>query len=66
MDAHCTKPLPAGQTIPDPGDITLDFGAYIYFFTIEAINNIALSAKLDLLDKGSDVVTAQKMDGTLY
>lgn len=66
MDAHCTKPLPAGQTIPDPVDGTLDFGAYIYFFTIEAINNIALSANLDLLDKGSDVVIAQKMDGTLY
>lgn len=66
MDRHCTPPLKQGQTIPDPQDVNLDFGEWVYFFTIEAINNIALSSKMDLMEKGSDVVTAQKTDGTLY
>ncbi|OOF99276.1 hypothetical protein ASPCADRAFT_42848 [Aspergillus carbonarius ITEM 5010] len=66
MDGHCTVPLLSNQTIPDPRDITLDFNKWVYLFTIEAINNIALSSSLGLLDKGSDVVTAQKKDGTLY
>lgn len=66
MDAHCTKPLLPGQTGPDSADVTLNFGEWIYFFTIEAINNIALSADLGMLERGYDAVTAQRMDGTLY
>lgn len=66
MDAHCTKPLKRGQIISEPEDVNFDFGEWVDFFTIEAINNIALSSKMDLMDKGSDVVTAQKKDGTLY
>ncbi|KAF9894465.1 hypothetical protein FE257_007968 [Aspergillus nanangensis] len=66
MDTRCTAPLPAGQTFPDPNDITLDWGEWVYFFTIEAINNIALSSQLNLLEKGSDIVTPQTADGTRY
>ncbi|KAB8203803.1 cytochrome P450 [Aspergillus parasiticus] len=66
MDKYCTAPLPLGQTTPDPADVTLDFGEWIYFFTIEAINSIALSSRMDLMDKGSDVVTAERKDGSTY
>lgn len=66
MDTHCTKPLQPGQIVPDPTDVTLDFGEWVYFFTIEAINSVALSSEMDLMDKGSDIVPAQKADGTLY
>ncbi|KAL4915002.1 cytochrome P450 [Aspergillus aurantiobrunneus] len=66
MDAHCTDPMLPSQTIPDPKDVTLDWAKWINLFTIEAINNIALSSPMDLLDTGTDNVTAQKMDGTTY
>ncbi len=66
MDGYCTAPLPKGQTIPDPKDVTFDWGMWSNLFTIEAINNIAVSSQMDLLDKGTDEVTAQKMDGTTY
>ncbi|RAH81023.1 putative cytochrome P450 [Aspergillus japonicus CBS 114.51] len=66
MDAHCTAPLPPGRTIPNPVDVTLDFNKWVYLFTIEAINSIALSSTMNLLDKGTDDVTAQRKDGTVY
>ncbi|PLB48584.1 putative cytochrome P450 [Aspergillus steynii IBT 23096] len=66
LDNHCTGPLPDGQAIASPVDLTLDFGKWINLFTIEAINSIALSANMDLLDKGTDEVTAQRLDGTTY
>ncbi|RAL15783.1 uncharacterized protein BO97DRAFT_440431 [Aspergillus homomorphus CBS 101889] len=66
IDAHCTAPMPPGQAMPDPVDVTLDFNKWVHLFTIEPINNIALSSTMDLLDKGTDVVTAQKRGGTLY
>ncbi|KAL5362000.1 putative cytochrome P450 [Aspergillus floccosus] len=66
LDDHCTTPLPPGVSTPDPQELTLDFGKWVNLFTIEAINSIALSADMDLLDKGSDEVTAEKKDGTLY
>lgn len=52
MNARCTKPLPPGQIIPDPADATFNFGEWVYFFTIEAINNIALSTDLGMLERG--------------
>lgn len=66
MDRHCTAPLRPGQHVPDRVDVNFDFGKWINLWTIEAINNITLSASMDLLDKGTDIVTAQKPDGTLY
>jgi len=66
LDQHCTKALPQGQLIPNPEDLTVDFNKWINLFTIEAINNIALSNRLCLLEQGSDEVTAQRPDGTLY
>ncbi|KAL4963647.1 cytochrome P450 [Aspergillus stella-maris] len=66
MDAHCTEPMKPDHTIPDPMDVTMDWGWWVNLFTIEAINNIALSSRMDLLDTGTDNVTAQKMDGTNY
>lgn len=66
MDARCTSKMNPGQIIPDPQDVNFDFGEWIYYFTIEAINSLALSSNLGLLENASDIVTAQKADGTLY
>ncbi|OQE22444.1 hypothetical protein PENSTE_c010G07818 [Penicillium steckii] len=65
FDKLCTQPLPAGS-IPEASDLTVDFNKWANLFTIEAINNIALSSNLGLLEKGNDFVTAQKRDGTIY
>ncbi|KAL4877972.1 cytochrome P450 [Aspergillus karnatakaensis] len=66
IDSHCTTPMLPGHTSPDPEDVNFDYGKYINLFTIEAINSIALSSEMDLLDTGTDMVTAQRMDGTTY
>ncbi|KAJ6092217.1 hypothetical protein N7467_004186 [Penicillium canescens] len=65
FDKLCTQPLPT-NSFPDPSDLTVDFNHWINLFTIEAINNIALSSTLGLLEKGDDLVTAQRMDGSTY
>lgn len=65
FDERCTEPLVKGQT-PVPGDLTVDFNHWINLWTIEAINYIALSSKMDLIDTGTDMVTAEKPDGTCY
>jgi benzoate 4-monooxygenase len=66
FDAQCTSPLPADQTIPRQEDLTLDYNKYIFLFTVEAINYLALSDRLGLLEQGSDDCTAQRPDGTTY
>lgn len=66
FDNHCTTPLEKAQTVQDPSEVNFDFNKYIHLFTIEAINYIALSANLGMIERGSDEVTAEKMDGTLY
>ncbi|KAF2183721.1 cytochrome P450 [Zopfia rhizophila CBS 207.26] len=66
FDKLCTSPLSKEQVRADPADLTLDFNKWINLWTIEAINNIALSSTLGLLEQGSDAVTAEKPDGTLY
>ncbi|KAF7556301.1 hypothetical protein G7Z17_g1504 [Cylindrodendrum hubeiense] len=65
FDKRCTAPLSPNET-PDPKDLTIDFNHWINLWTIEAINYIAISATMDLLDTGTDEVTAEKPDGTLY
>ncbi|KAI1425882.1 cytochrome P450 [Xylaria sp. FL1777] len=64
FDGLCTAPLDSQML--DPADLTLDFCKWINLWTIEAINNIALSSRMDLLDTGCDEVTAERRDGTLY
>lgn len=66
LDGKCTSPLPSSMSTPDPAEITIDFNQLINLWTIEAINNIALSSKMGLIEQGTDEVTAEKMDGTLY
>jgi cytochrome P450 len=66
FDKLCTAPLPKGEKSVEEKDLTLDFNKWINLWTIEAINNIALSSTLGLLESGTDVVTAEKLDGTLY
>ncbi|KAK2593521.1 hypothetical protein QQS21_008787 [Conoideocrella luteorostrata] len=72
LDERCTTPLdlskqpnPNALTV-DPKDLTVDFNHWINLWTIEAINFIALSSKMDLLDTGTDEVTAERLDGTTY
>ncbi|KAJ5115852.1 hypothetical protein N7456_000200 [Penicillium angulare] len=65
FDARCTEPLPAGSN-PMKSDLTIEFNHWINLFTIEAINSIALSSTLGVLEQGDDVVTAERMDGTKY
>lgn len=64
-DRACTSPLEKGD-VPAPEDLTFDYRKYTNLFTVEAIADIGLSEKLGFLDKGSDEVTAERMDGTLY
>jgi cytochrome P450 len=66
FDLCCTEPLPPSQHIPSPADLTIDFNKWINLFTIEAINKIALSSSLGLLEQGSDEVTAERLDGSKY
>ncbi|KAJ5701729.1 hypothetical protein N7488_009277 [Penicillium malachiteum] len=65
FDQPCTAPLQPGLH-PESQDLTVDFNKWINLFTIEAINNIALSSTLGLLEQGDDLVTAQRKDGTTY
>ncbi|CAH0051637.1 unnamed protein product [Clonostachys solani] len=65
LDGFCTAPL--GDFVdPASGDLNFDFNHWINLWTIEAINYIALSAEMDLLDTGKDEVTAERRDGTTY
>ncbi|CAG8131960.1 unnamed protein product [Penicillium salamii] len=65
FDKLCTQPLPP-NSVPESSDPTVNFNHWINLFTIEAINYIALSSTLGLLEQGGDVVTAQRLDGTTY
>ncbi|KAJ3466600.1 hypothetical protein MRS44_004164 [Fusarium solani] len=64
FDKKCTAPLKG--SIPDLQDVNLDFSHWINLWTTEAICYITLSAKMDLLDTGTDEVPAEKRDGTRY
>jgi cytochrome P450 len=66
FDERCSSP-PTSTGHPEKQiDTMIDFNHWINLFTIEAINYIALSSEMDLLDTGEDMVTARKRDGTLY
>jgi benzoate 4-monooxygenase len=65
FDQRCVNP-PGAQKGAFSPNAAVDFNHWINLWTIEAINFIALSSKMDLLDTGTDVVTAEKLDGTLY
>ncbi|RDW78675.1 cytochrome P450 [Aspergillus mulundensis] len=66
FDQRCTAPLPSNCTTPAKDELTIDFNHWINLFTIEAINVIALSSKLGVLEQGDDLVTAQRMDKSTY
>lgn len=65
-DAACTLPLKEGFLRPDPADLTFDYRAFANYFTLDAIADIGLSERLGFLDQGHDLVTAERMDGSLY
>ncbi|KAF2475056.1 cytochrome P450 monooxygenase [Lindgomyces ingoldianus] len=65
LDKCCTSPFPLG-TIPNPGDVNVDYRAWTNFFTLDAIADIGLSEKLGFLDQGNDRVTGRRIDGTTY
>ncbi|KAK5110313.1 hypothetical protein LTR85_001294 [Meristemomyces frigidus] len=65
-DAHCTSPLPAGQSKPDTKDLSLDYRAWANYFTLDAIADIGLSERLGFLDQGNDKVFGERMDGTIH
>ena len=66
-DAARTEPLKGNGIVrPEPADLTLDYRAFVNFFTADAIADIGLSERLGLLDQGHDLVTAERMNGTKY
>ena len=65
FDARCTAPLPP-NTRPEKQDLTVDYRMWSNLFTIQAIANIGLSEDLKFLDQGTDLVTAERLDGTLH
>ncbi|PSN64871.1 cytochrome P450 [Corynespora cassiicola Philippines] len=66
FDMCCSGPPSKEQTRVDPSEGTIDFNRWINLWTIEAINNIALSSNLGLLEQGDDTVVAERPDGTTY
>lgn len=65
FDARCTAPLKPSEN-PVPEELNVDYRMWTNFFTLDAIADIGLSERLGFLDTGSDLTTAEKMDGTLY
>lgn len=65
FDERCLERSSTKQGPYSEGD-AIDFNHWINLWTIEAINFIALSSKMTLLDTGTDEVTAERLDGTLY
>jgi benzoate 4-monooxygenase len=66
LDSLCTPAPMPGEVLPQTADLTVDFNHWINLFTIEAINYLALSDTLGLLERGTDWTTAEKLDGTKY
>ncbi|KAL1632867.1 hypothetical protein SLS58_011314 [Diplodia intermedia] len=66
FDKRCTAPLPAGQTVPDPEDLTVDYRKWANLFSLDAIADIGLSERLGFLDTGDDLITVRRPDGTSY
>ena len=67
FDALCSPAAPtAAQSASGLPGPTVDYNHWINLFTIEAINYLALSSNLGMLEQGSDWTTAQKLDGRTY
>lgn len=64
-DKHSTAPLKKGLT-PAPEDLTFNYRAFGNFFSLDAIMDIGLSETLGFIDQGSDLCTAETMDGRVY
>ncbi|KAK9779566.1 putative Cytochrome P450 [Seiridium cardinale] len=65
-DRACTLPMKKGLLRPDPQDLTFDYRAWTNFFTLDAIADIGLSERLGFLDQGSDIVQAERLDGSTF
>ncbi|KAH8199398.1 hypothetical protein TruAng_006442 [Truncatella angustata] len=65
FDQRCTAPLLAGMH-PLPEDLNIDFRMWSNFFSLDAIADIGVSERLNLLDNGHDQVVAQGKDGSLF
>lgn len=65
-DKHCTAPLISLGALPKPEDLSFNYRLWANYFTIDAIADIGLSERLEILDTGSDEVTAQSTDGVVY
>lgn len=66
FDARCTAPLPKDCIRPAAEDLTVNYRDWANFFSLDAIADIGLSERLGFLDQGHDLVTAERMDGTLH
>lgn len=64
FDAQCTAPIAQSQR-PKEEDLTVDYRMWTNLFTIAAIANIGLSEDIHFLENGNDLITSERMDGTL-
>ena len=65
LDRQCT-PQPKDVDNLELEDANVDYNYWINLFTIDAINYLTLSSELNCLERGNDIVTAQRPDGTRY
>lgn len=65
LDQCCTSPLTRGG-LPNPEDVNVDYRKWTNFFTLDAIADIGLSDTLGFLDRGDDMVTGRRLDGSTY
>lgn len=66
FDKVCSQPPAPGTTQFGPDELDIDLRGWTNFFTLEAIADIGLSAQLGFLDRGNDICTAKRMDGSTY
>jgi benzoate 4-monooxygenase len=60
LDEGCTAPLSNRYQV-NSEDLTIDFTFWFNLFTIDAIADLALSEKLNLLDSGTDAVKTENI-----
>ncbi|CAG9973782.1 unnamed protein product [Clonostachys byssicola] len=66
IDKLCTAPPRKGEIEPAPEDVKVDVRTWFNFFSLDAIVDIGLSARLGLIDQGHDMTTALRKDGTTF
>ena len=66
FDVLCTAPLPKHQVHLNKEDLTVDYRMWSNLFAITAIANIGLSEDIGFLDHASDLITAERMNGSIH